>query len=292
MSKSRKPISKPEFVKILGNATKYPLSMRIARDLWKSGVTLKQFEDTYAISGNSFCKSITEHMTRFHYEHGGPDVDFVPSAMAVQKLEKVVRPRKGRPTNESAVEFAKKLLADRRDHGWIDEDLMKALRFLTGESTRAPAMRIRVQLDPELEAPSTTKKPTVPKGFYVNIRGDWKCVPTRVEADRLMEQNSDPDYGPPIAPVGYCSYCKFKLGSLVMTVRDERRTEHMHHCCYWLNEAKQADIPIGMKMLDSATGHFYVFKGVDKGGWHDETKEQQKVNSANGGGGVSAPDKS
>ena len=66
----KRRFNKKDFVEMMALANKYPLSVRIAAELFRGNVTGKRFLDEFHIEGNSFSMQILDSITKFDLKKG------------------------------------------------------------------------------------------------------------------------------------------------------------------------------------------------------------------------------
>lgn len=289
--KVTRKMRKKDFIALLGEAQKFPLSMRIAAELFRSGLTGKEFLASFHIEGNTFSWHICEHMTKFDLQKGFdpkavPPVApiflrYVESAKVKEFKEKN---KKGRPTTEEARKTIIGLTEEYKKRGWHEIDFINAFRSLVDADT--PAIK-KVSLDPDLVEVEETKK--TEKVYFARIGTSWERFTTKISAQNAMDADDHKVLGPVEVPVTglHCAHCNCALNGNVTTVRNEKASRHMHPGCYWMYEAHPSQITVGMEVMNAKTGKIHRFYGQEKGGWKVKDEDIHTENPVVEGGNVS-----
>lgn len=285
--------NKKDFVQLLSDANKFPLHMRIAAELFRGGITGRKFMDTMHIEGNSFSMLILDDMTKFDL-HRGFDPQRIPPVITqfvryvAPAKEKEIRERekKGRPTTEEARAFLDKMMKDCINRGWYDVDFINNLRDMIDGDTKVVKVAAEEDDDfSDLEEEKVKKQ----HHWHVRIGKKWVDYTSALKATEAMKDDDDKVLGPVEVPEpgAHCHYCKFRLNGTIMTVRNEKEIRHMHHGCYWMNEADRSQITEGMTVLDAVTATSYIYRHK-KGGWINKEKDETPIASGISSEGVPA----
>jgi hypothetical protein len=287
---------KPDFVKMLSEAERCPLMMRIAAELFRAGISGRDFLDKFHLEGNPMSTQIHAHMVQFDLSRG-QDPARVPPVMPVllryvptaKQKELIEKQKKGRPSTEEAKAYLQKLINELQAKGWHEVDFINALRDLVDNDT-APAKTVKIEDFEDDDEPVKGKAKHI-HHWHIRIGKKWLEFGKQGDAIKAMEKDDETDGI--TAPVDvpskrvHCSYCKFKLTGTCVVVRNGKETEEMHMGCYWMNVANPATVPIGMTVLDAATGKFYTYHGPEKGRWQiKETPNETPDTGTDGGEGV------
>jgi len=261
---------KRDYIQMLEEAEKWPLTYRIAAELWRGGVTLDDFENHFHIEGNGVSRLIYEHITRIHLGKGYDPNRITPVRPVYLRYvsptaHREANPTKGRPSLEKALAFFRQVLQQRINVGWHVEDVIRGFQALEDEvdPPKAP-IKIKVNID-EDEMPKSNNKKRLPPIYHVLVGNDWKEAKTQQMALRLREEaHSREKIAPVENPSTHCVWCKFPLAGTSIVQRNEQANtqECMHLGCYWMNVVPQATIPTGMRVLLPPEGCFYVWEGV------------------------------
>lgn len=291
---------KRDYVQMLSDMERYPMIIRVAAELFRGGVTGRRFLDEFHLEGNPISTQVHMYMVQFDLQKGqNPErvprllpemLRYVPTA----KMKEIKEAQKrGRPTHEEAKEYLQKMLKELQSKGWKEVDFINALRELV-DGDNEPVATIKLEDDDEVEA--DTKKPKGKHSWHVRIGKKWNNFDKQGDALKAMESDDESDGI--TAPVDipskrvHCAYCKFKLTGTCVVVRDGKNTEEMHMGCYWMNVAHPSRVPIGMSVLDAATGKYYTYYGPEKGRWkmNEEQPDETTDSEADGGERIPAPE--
>jgi hypothetical protein len=269
---------------MIGEAERYPLSRRVAAELWRGGVNVELFENEFHFEDNGFSRAVYENIMDFHLGKG-PDPDFaphvrpvylryVPPVRALAELAPV-----GRPSVDQALKFMRKIMRERIEKGWQEVDFIKALRALEAEIEPDSAPIKITSSDPvdELEDAKIIRK-RLPPIYHVLVAGEWREAKTKQQAERLKtDAAAKAKLAPVEDPKSHCDHCKQPLGELVLVMRKDGKQACVHQSCYWMHLIEPVRIPLGMRMLCAADGAFYAWKGMPVkkgdamiGGWVKE----------------------
>jgi len=287
----KRRFNKKDFVEMMALANKYPLSVRIAAELFRGNVTGKRFLDEFHIEGNSFSMQILDSITKFDLKKGY-DPKGIPPVLPV--YTQYVGPtqaktlKKGRPTTEEARAFLEKMLDDCLKRGWDEVDFINNLREMVDSDTGARKVNVKFD-DDELDGKKSKVK--IERAYFCRINKKWVRFKTLMESEKAMKSDDNKVLGPVEFPENkvHCSYCKFRLDGVVVSTRNGKSIDHMHMGCYWMEVAHPSQIPVGMTVLSAPEGVYYEYLGKDKGGWQKKVTNEKVNPATEGSQGIPAP---
>jgi hypothetical protein len=276
-------LTRKSYVQLLSEAEKWPLPLRVAAELHRNGITVERFEDEMHLEQSPFSKRVYEHMMQFRL-HKGVDPERVTPVLPVylryksptEAIEE--KSFQGRPSEEEAQRFVRKLLKKKIEDGWKEKDFFNAVRALDTVDDE-DVIKIEGNLDedlPDVQEVIKYRTRKVPQ-YFALVGTDWIRASSKEEVVRLKEEAALKHVIMPVEePKTHCCYCKFPLNELVITLRDKKgKQEHMHYSCYFMNAAKPEDIVIGTEVLSPMEGVFYKWTG-GKSGWEKVSKGEKK----------------
>lgn len=304
LKKKKRKIDRDTYLRMLRQSQQYTMIQRIASELYRAGVNSRTFLQTLHKDDWTLSNRVMEELDRIDRGRNGYDPDRVPPILPVYWKEvtgDAAIVTKGRPTKEEAKKVVTKWVREILLRGWTEADLVRAFNAVVDTDADA----IVAKVDPDLEE-LEPKKTAVryKRQYYVHDGNDWQVYESPAKAKNALAALKDSVVGVikradpmPDIHARVCSVCGFPLNGHVMTIRGPRANkkskapvvEHMHHNCWWLKRVELCRIPLGMEMLNAATGKFMVWHGADKGGWREkQVNEPTKADvSGNGSEGVS-----
>ena len=270
---------KPDYVKMLDDARRWPISMRIAAELWRNGIDLEKFENEFHLEENSLSKQVHESMVQFHLNKGFDPFKIAPARetfvryVPPAKVAELNAP-KGRPSTETVVKFIHKLIEQKKKDGWKEVDFIKGFRVID-DVQEDEIVKVKAAFEEE-EANNGTKVRNR-RVYSVLVGNTWVEGTSKAALLKAKEAAEKAQRLEPLKDIkSQCCQCKYPLTELVITVRKEGQEENMHFSCYWLKHARPETIPNGMEILNPKEGVFYVWK--QNVGWvKREIKGEEKA---------------
>lgn len=214
-------MNRAQFLKLVAECQKYPLSLRMAKEVYNAGVKADFVEAKWVPADSLFCKYVLDALRGF--EKGkGIDPDFVPSIAPVYyEVSKDPIKKTGRPGFIEAQTRVEKIVAELVAEGWERPDFFNAVEDLSGP---APTASIAIDDDEPVVA---------------------------VSARALADEAEAPVKKPSKTT---CAYCALSVGSVYIVEESEGDTFFCHVSC-WRKHNIQLDPPVdGERMTDAPTG--------------------------------------
>lgn len=302
LKKKKRKIDRETYLRMLRQSQQYTMLQRIASELYRAGVKPGFFLQHLHKDDWTLSTRVMEELERIDRGRNGYDPDRVPPILPVYWKEVTgdnAIPTKGRPTKDEAKKVVSKWVREIFLRGWTEADLVRAFNSVVDMDSDA----IVAKVDPDLEemAPKPSKV-RYKRQYYVHDGIDWQVHDSPVKAKKALDTLKDSIVGVikraepmPDIVARVCAVCHQPLNGHVFTVRGERTTkkakkpviEHLHPNCWWLKRVEPCRIPLGMELLNPATGKFLIWYGADKGGWKEKLNESTTANiSGASGGGV------
>lgn len=224
-------ITKADYVAMLASVEKFTLLHRLAAELWRAGITLRQFEDGYHLQDYGLSKQVLLYMTDFHFERGYDPAKippFLPKLVDTRMARNMIP--SGRPDNAGADEFMRKLMGMLTSAGWDAQDIDAMFqRYQQQERDNAAANVLKLAQRIVLEDDDGETPTDTPKARHALV----------------------------------CSAnCGYELHSPIMAAINADGSSVAYHVgCYWLHYAKPIDIPNGLTVFDPKEGKSYVWNG-------------------------------
>lgn len=269
-------VNKKAYLDLLEEAEKWPLTYRIAAEVYRSGVNLDEFEAMH-MEQNGISKRVYEYFMQCHLGRGYDPLRITPVrpvflryVSPTEEKRKALDAPTGRPSREDALAFVKKLIKRQVEAGWRELDFIQALR--DWDDINEPEQPIKViKLEDDDEKPATAKKERVVNRFTVKIRGAWAEFKTMKAAEEACQRIDDLEkLMPVLTPTTHCWCCKFPLRGTCVSIVENDEQRNVHVGCYFLNMVHPSHLSPGMKVLEAATGVYYTWVPADKngkGGW-------------------------
>lgn len=272
-------ITKTDYIEILEDAERWPLAYRIAAELFRSGLTLDEFEDMH-FEENGISRNVYEAFMQFHLGKGWDPQKIHPVRAVYLRYvsptaakDKEAEVSDGRPSRKKALEHIKKLVELHKKKGWREADFLQALRDWDDEN-EPEVIRVASKIEEE-PVVSKTRTQSV---YMVKIGQNWERASTIRKAEELVERAADLEKITPVKnPQTHCSCCKFPLAGAILVLKEGDTQKNMHLGCYYMTMVHPSQLIAGMRVLSPAEGVYYTWHPVDmkgKGGWiKDEPKE-------------------
>lgn len=215
-------MSRAQFLKLVADCQKYPLSMRVAKEVFNARLKSDFIESKWAPSDSLFCRHVVDAMRGFEAEKG-IDPDFVPSIAPVYyEVSKEPIRKTGRPGAVDAYKRVEKIVSELVAEGWEKTDFFDAVEEVSGptqltsvsiDSDDDPVIEVSLaSLSAEAEAP--TKKPAA-------------CV---------------------------CAYCAHAVGEVYVVEESAGDTFFCHISCWRTNNLEILPPVSGEGIKDAPTG--------------------------------------
>lgn len=223
-------MSRAQFMSLLAECQKYPLSLRAAKEVFNAGIKATYVEEKWSPSGSVFCKHLIDALQNF--ERGkGIDPDFVPSISPVYyEVKKLPTRKSGRPGTVEAFERVEKIVDELVKEGWERRDFFDAVSDLDG--------------------------PPVVSSIAVDEDQPVMDVPQKSLAD-------DAEGVKKVARTG-CAYCPMPLGTVYIVEEGSLDTFFCHVSCWRKNNAELDPPKEGENLKDAASGKKLLWSSVRK----------------------------
>jgi len=242
-------IDKPGYVQLISDMEKFPLAMRVAAELWRSGVGIEPFENKYHLPDNPFSRAISEHMTRFFFNQG-LDPERVPPVRPIYQTYEdptaKVNVTIGRPSEVEADRSMARVFKLLKDHGWHESDIYDAL-----ERVERPSETVVVKLRTIQRAMEAIDDEPTP------IRS------SKNPAERALS----------------CSYCHNTLKNRFMVCKNaDGEMLHLHPSCYTFKHALPGELYEGQTVFDPVKGVSHQWRNAQ---WQPVKKEVKREEPEN-----------
>jgi hypothetical protein len=306
-------IGRPEYVQLLMEADKYPLSMRIAAELSRGGVDISYFETTLFKVDDGINRHIHDAMLQI--TKGKVDVEKVPPFRPV--YVQFVDPKmakenafRGRPSDAEAQAELRRFIDAKVKSGWAMLDVIRGLR----EIAEPPSDKIKVKIKDDImeglkkeASASVTRALKEAKQKIEALNIQLKAAQSEVRVFKQREsvaatlksirgtpkpKETEPTEEPVTKKTSQatCSWCNFRLNGLIVLHKDDRDLEHqpMHLGCYYMNSVSPAGLVDGFEVLSPAEGVFYRYDAKHQK-WEKVVADEKVVTSGESSPRVPAP---
>lgn len=268
------------WLKLHAEATKYPLSLRIAAELWRAGVTFDLFENLWHLEESGISKAVYQAM--FNFKLGkGIDPDFVPPMRATfYKIDKTLAKEeraKGRPTTEQAIREAKETCAELKKRGWLPSDICKAFRVAIGDETEEENSAIPLRrISGKSSLPTVSLSKLSKEEKSLDLKTPNKPVepePTEQEIQSMERISSvTPKQKSDVAKqLRSCARCSKQLGEAYCVDDSANAALFYHIGCWTISNRDSSSLVTGQCAFDPVLGSL-VYYIKEKNSWVSEAE--------------------
>lgn len=222
--KVRLNLTNYDWLRLHESCRKFPLSMRVAKDLFEGGVTTKMFNTKFHIEDSGFSTAVSQAIEQFELGKGF-DPEFVPGVMpvVVTATPKPAEEAKGRPSKDQATKRIAEFFDKLKQLGWEKQDIRLGTQAWLGEK---PVVVREVKIEEPIEELPATKV---------------VCVKL------------------PNGKPAECEFCSFPLGDSFVGREFSGEVSFSHYGCHTLNLSTDADLVEGQRAFSTIAGFDYFY---------------------------------